>query len=238
MSIKSATPTLQAQFARLRSDKKEVLILDGGTGEELFFLGVPDDRKIWSATAVVKPEYHSILEQVHQSFVEAGADAVTTNSYGIVPGVGFATPEIIQHVACAGKIARECVPESILVLGSLGPLVESYRPDLIMTHDEGVTVYTAMAKALAPYVDSFLAETMSSFEECIQVVDAVNSLTSTEMRPIMVSFTLDGKGNFRSGESVVDGITRLLDYVTRRKQVERKYKCLCCEYHIGCILQC
>lgn len=59
---------------------RKVLILDGGTREELFRRGVPVDRKIWSATAVVKSEYHSTLQQVHQSFVQAGADAITTNS--------------------------------------------------------------------------------------------------------------------------------------------------------------
>ena len=103
------TPLLQSQMNRLRSNKSETLILDGGTGEELFVRGVPDDRKIWSATAVVHPQYHSTLQQVHSSFVEAGADAITTNSYGIVPGVGFSIAEIQQHVATAGRLARECV---------------------------------------------------------------------------------------------------------------------------------
>jgi len=223
MSTKSGTPILQSHFDRLRNNKKEVLLLDGGTGEELFRRGVPDDRKIWSATAVVNSQYHSVLQQVHQSFVDAGADAVTTNSYGIVPGVGFSTAEIFQHVATAGRLARECVPDSTLVFGSLGPLVESYRPDLILPHDEGVEVYTAMAKALSPYIDCFLAETMSSYEECIQAVGGVNELASNEVKPMMTSFTLDGHGDFRSGETVTDGITRLLEHVQKCKQVERKY---------------
>ena len=223
MTTKSTTPPIQAWLDRLRSEKNELLILDGGTGEELFRRGVPDDRKIWSATAVVNPQYHSILQQVHQSFVDAGADAITTNSYGIVPGVGFSLPDLTKHVACAGKLARDSVPESTLVLGSLGPLVESYRPDLILPHSEGVSAYVAMAKALSPYVDCFLAETMSSYEECIQVVDAVNELTPEEVRPVMVSFTLDGQGNFRSGETVTDGIARLLDFVKKQNnQVERE----------------
>ena len=69
---------------RLRSDTSAVMILDGGTGEELFLRGVPDDRKIWSAKAVVDATYHQALRDVHRSFIEAGSDAVTTNSYGIV----------------------------------------------------------------------------------------------------------------------------------------------------------
>lgn len=221
-SIKNASPLLQSQMNRLRNNKSETLILDGGTGEELFRRGVPDDRQIWSATAVIHPKYHSILQQVHASFVDAGADAITTNSYGIVPGVGFTLKDIEQHVATAGRLARECVSKSTLVFGSLGPLVESYRPDLIMSHNKGVAFYTNMARALSSYADVFLAETMSSFEECIQVVDAVNQLASPEIRPIMISFTLDSQGNFRSDETVVDGMTRLLEYTQKRKQLERK----------------
>lgn len=93
---------------------------------------------------------------------------------------------------------------------------------MIMKHGEGVEVYAKMARALSPYVDAFLAETMSSYEECIQVVDAVNELstTSTNIKPLMMSFTLDGKGNFRSEESVVDGIQRLLDHVKKCNHVE------------------
>jgi hypothetical protein len=51
----------------------------------------------------------------------------------------------------------------------------------------------------------------------------VNRLEPADVRPIMASFTLDGNGNFRSGETVTDGISRLLDYVKGHQQVERKF---------------
>jgi methionine synthase I (cobalamin-dependent) len=164
------------------------------------------------------------LKQVHQSFEEAGSDAITTNSYGIVPGAGFSLPEIVRHVDCAGRIARESVLPTTLLLGSLGPLMESYRPDLILPHEQGLTIYAAMAKALAPYVDCFLAETISSYDECIQIVDAVDRLEPTSKSPFMASFTLDENGNFRSGETVTDGISRLLHYVKKHQNVERKFR--------------
>lgn len=53
-------------FAKLRCDFSDTLLLDGGTGEELFRRGVPDDRSIWSAKAVVDNQYHGVLQQVHQ----------------------------------------------------------------------------------------------------------------------------------------------------------------------------
>ena len=54
--------SLLYHLKRLQSSKEESLLLDGGTGEELFLRGVPDDRKIWSATAIVHEKYHSIVE--------------------------------------------------------------------------------------------------------------------------------------------------------------------------------
>ena len=161
-----------------------------------FRSGVPDDREIWSATALVHPEYHTTLQRVHISFLQAGANAITTNSYGVTPGVGFEPNDITKYVALAGQIARQSVDEFVVVrddrtnddhhddtaddetipyvFGSLGPLVESYRPDLIMKHDEGVQIYKKICHSLSPYVDAYLAETMSCANESKQVVDAIS----------------------------------------------------------------
>jgi S-methylmethionine-dependent homocysteine/selenocysteine methylase len=204
-----------------KQHSSRILLLDGGTGEELFRQGMPDDRKIWSAAAVVNPQYHSILKKVHQSFVDAGSQGITTNSYGIVPGVGFTEDEIAKYVAEAGRLARESVrtsassstpTASALVFGSLGPLKESYRPDLILPHEEGVRIYSIMIAALKPNVDCFLAETMSSYEESIQAVEAV----ATTCMPMLVSYTLNSRGALRSGESVGDAIHKLLVFAKQR----------------------
>jgi S-methylmethionine-dependent homocysteine/selenocysteine methylase len=151
----SLSCSVQQTCTELLENPEKVLLLDGGTGEELFRRNVPDDRTIWSATALVHPEYHPILEQVHTSFLQSGSNFITTNSYGVVPGVGFKEEEITTYLQLAGQIARQAVinyydactwtrteqqeKEEILlprihVLGSLGPLVESYRPDLIKPH--------------------------------------------------------------------------------------------------------
>ena len=191
-------------------------LLDGGTGEELFRRGVPDDRKIWSARAVVDAKYHECLRHVHRSFLEAGACGVTTNSFGIVPGVGFGGEEIIKYCAIAGRIARESTEgyEDRFVFGSLGPLVESYRADLVMKHEDGVAFYKQMISALGPFVDCFLAETLSSVEESMQPIDA---LAQSEVdKCILVSYSLCSNGRLRDGETPESGIPRLLKYAHER----------------------
>lgn len=222
MSSQELPNTSLAQaFKKLFSDQHQVFLLDGGTGEELFRHGVPDDRKIWSATAVVHKQYHATLQQVHESFLQAGADAITTNSYGIVPGVGFALDDIAAHCATAGAIARNAVTNckpSAFVIGSLGPLVESYRPDLIMSHQEGASVYQRIIEALAPHVDAFLAETLSSVEESMQPINALATSSSERvLPPMLISYTLNSEGTLRSGENVVSAIPRILDYAQDRQ---------------------
>lgn len=177
----------------------------------------------------MKPQYHDTLRLVHRAFFNAGADAITTNSYGVVPGVGFSLEDIQRYVSIAGGVAREAAREIAasnsskhpLVFGSMGPLIESYRPDKILPHDEGVTFYRAIAEALSPHVDALLAETMSCVEEASQAVDAVGQLEDELSKPLFVSFTLDGSGMLRNGESVVHGISKIME-IAEEKTVDCK----------------
>jgi methionine synthase I (cobalamin-dependent) len=112
----------------------------------------------------------AFLQQVHRSFIRGGSQAIctiTTNSYAITPNVGFSDDELYRYASEARRLARECAVEAtrdILVMGSLPPLQESYRSDLILPHSEGFRYYTILVQALAPHVDCFLAETMSCYD--------------------------------------------------------------------------
>jgi S-methylmethionine-dependent homocysteine/selenocysteine methylase len=170
-----------------------------------------------------------------QSYLRAGSCAITTNSYGITPGVGFDDTEIKTYCDLAGKLAREAVNEvlseatddtsriattdrittpsaSYHVLGSLGPLLESYRADKLMEHEKGVATYSVMATSLAPHVDCFIAETMSCVKEVKQAMDAVSGLKleSNLVHPMLVSYTLSSEGTLRDGESAASAICKTI----------------------------
>ena len=242
MSASAAAPKkdlLRKHLDDLRSGK--TLLLDGGTGEELFLRGVEDDRKIWSATAIVNEKYHSILEEVHKSFIDSGSQAITTNSYGITPGVGFTDgDEVKRLVGISGEIARKAATDNkqeyvALVLGSLGPQVESYRPDLIMKHDDGVKAYQYPIEGLYPFVDIYLAETMSISDEALQVIDALSNFYQSQTQvqltkhPLLVSFTLRSDGKVRSGESVTEVIPKLIHYAFDKRVELIGVMFNCCE---------
>ena len=76
----------------------------------------------------------------------------------------------------AGSIVREVAdraPRKVLVAGSLPPLDESFRPDLVPPDDEARAVYANLATTLLPYVDVYLCETMSSIRESVNALTAV-----------------------------------------------------------------
>ena len=144
------------------------------------------------------------------SFIDAGSQAITTNSYGITPGVGFTNVEERKRlVGISGEIARKAAsksPNPVLVFGSLGPLVESYRADLIMKHEDGCMAYQYAVEGLHPYIDCYLAETMSCCEEACQAIDAISKYYSDHIKdeiikhhPVLVSFTLNSDGKTRAG---------------------------------------
>mmetsp|Transcript_4243 Transcript_4243/g.4924 ORF Transcript_4243/g.4924 Transcript_4243/m.4924 type:complete len:326 (+) Transcript_4243:215-1192(+) len=199
-----------------------VRLLDGGVGEELFRLGLPDDRKTWSAAAIFQEKYHELLIQVHENFLVSGAQFVTTNNYAITPGSGFSRDQVVAGCELAAKLARQSVNKyvartnleeteicsRIKILGCLPPLVESYRADLILKYDDGKQWYNDIGKALNPHVDVFIAETMSCIDESKQALEGVAEFG----KPLYCSWTLGADGQLRSGEDVTDAIRAVMGY--------------------------
>ena len=190
-----------------------VTILDGGTGRELRFRGVDVPPTIWSAKAlIVAPD---VVADIHRDYIAAGAEIITTNSYGVIRS-DLAMENVEHRFAelntLAGRLARDAANAAdrpIRVAGGLPPLRGSYRPDLVGTPEEIIPLYAEQAALLAPYVDLFICETMSSIAEARSAATAALSTG----KPVWVGFTLheDRSGRLRSGESVADAVRALSD---------------------------
>ncbi len=194
--------------------KNSVEILDGGTGEELQRLGLPDDRKIWSARALVDAQYHDLVRRVHQNFIRAGAGYITTNNYAVTPNCGLGD-RLEELTALAGQLAIDardkCIKEGyppVKICGCLPPLGESYRPDLILPRDISLNYYGRIAMTLRPFVDIFLAETMSCLAEATFALEAAIAVSPD--LPLWVSWTVQQDGCLRSGEPATEAIRSLL----------------------------
>lgn len=203
------------------------ILLDGGTGEELMRRGLVDDRKTWSAVAVSNTEYHDLLYEVHLDFLKAGSDYVTCNNFGITPGVGFDKERMKQLTRKSGEICRRATDDfeklsqgrrRCKVLGSLPPLVESYRADLVMDHDSGVDVYKeCIIDVLDDIVDGWIAETLSGSKECIMALDALGEYYEQhdprQMKDVFVSMTVKKDGLVRSGQGAGEAVACILEHL-------------------------
>ncbi|WP_038910070.1 homocysteine S-methyltransferase family protein [Dickeya dadantii] len=185
-----------------------VLILDGGMGRELARIGAPFRQPEWSALALMESPQH--VRQVHDSYIAAGAQVITTNSYAVVP---FHISDAVFNArgqalaTLAGQLARQAADAAahpVRVAGSLPPVLGSYRPDLFNAA-AATPILKTLIDALNPYVDVWLAETQSSLAE----VALVRELLANDARELWLSFTLqdeldaDGHARLRSGETVV-----------------------------------
>jgi S-methylmethionine-dependent homocysteine/selenocysteine methylase len=194
-----------------------ITILDGGMGGELIQRGFATRGGLWSAQALIDaPE---AVVQLHRDYIDAGARIVATNTYSTIPSYlekqGLQS-RFVELTRFAAELARRAADESgadVWVAGSLPPLAESYRPDLVPADDVALPIYLAMAEALEPLVDLFLCETMSSGREAYNAASQAKAVARRRSLPVLVSFTLDespGRG-LRSGESIADAFALLAE---------------------------
>ena len=117
-------------------EKQDVLILHGALGTELEALGYDISGKLWSAKYLL--EEPSIIQDIHETYIAAGADLVTTSSYqATLPGlqeVGLSEAEaraVIAQTVDLAKAARD------RVWASISDAEKSKRPYPLISGDVG-----------------------------------------------------------------------------------------------------
>lgn len=188
-----------------------ILILDGGMGQEIIRRGVPQRSGLWSASALI--EAPQVVQAIHEDYIRAGARVITTNTYITartrleIAGIPERFAELNRLAGDLARRARDACGEAVLIAGSLPPLYASYRPDLDRGFETSEPYYREMAEMLAPYVDLFLCETMTSGGEALAAVCGAKGTG----KPVWVAWTLaDGGADLlRSGETVAQAASVL-----------------------------
>ncbi len=166
--------------------KKGVLILDGAMGTELYKRGL-DPFAIPEELNLVNPD---MIIRVHKDYLEAGADIITTNTFGgnryklTLKGLGDKVYEINKKGA---EIARSVAKDRAYVAGSMGPIGKMIAPLGDISFEEAVSYYKEQGEALAEGgVDFYLVETQIDIQE---VKAAILGLRAASSLPIAVSIT-------------------------------------------------
>ena len=192
---------MNSVFSALPDD---LILLDGSMGQELINRNASGQGVLWSAKALFDaPE---VVQAVHEDYIRAGADIITTNSYACIrnnfepEGLLSRLGEMNRLAAELAQRARDNCGKPVLIAGSMGPQNGSYRPDLVGSYEETEALYREQAEFLAPHVDFFICETMSCM---LEARAAVTAATATG-KPVWLSWSIDdtGAAKLRSGESL------------------------------------
>jgi len=152
----------------------DIVLLDGGMGQELIHRSSQPPSPLWSARVMMdEPE---IVEAVHREYIDAGALVLTLNSYSATPErlARDASADLFEPLqAKAIAIARAARGDrQITIAGCLSPLYGSYHPEWAPSFEECLATYRRIVAEQQGAVDVFLCETLSSVKEVRAAVQA------------------------------------------------------------------
>lgn len=191
---------------------RDLLLLDGATGTELDRRGVDISLPLWSARAIL--DAPDELRGVHESFLDAGADAITTATFRThqrnlaLEEMGDRARELTLRAVEIAQQARDKVNPEALVFGSVAPLEDCYRPERAPDEETCESEHAELIEHLLEAgVDRILIETMGTNREAAAAAQVARRLTEPSNTPWMISFSThsDGPpGALLSGEPVAD----------------------------------
>lgn len=182
-----------------------ITLLDGSIGQELVRRSGAQPTPLWSTQVMIdRPD---LVRAVHDIYFAAGATVATTNTYATLRDrlerVGL--EDEVAHladIAVTAAIAARDAHGTGRVAGAIGPLVQSYRPDLCPPSHEAAAIYAEVITALAPRVDLLLLETMCSVD---QARGAMMAARDTALPVWLAVSVMDEDGTrLRSGEPLAD----------------------------------
>ncbi len=195
------------------ADPIDIVLLDGGMGQELYHRSRNPASPLWSAQVLMdEPE---LVETVHSEFIAAGARIIILNAYSATPerladaGKAELFEPVQAQAISVAKAARDKSGKPVRIAGCLSPLVASYRPDLVPDAETSLGLYRRVVAAQQDAVDFFLCETLASVKEARVATQAAKE----SGKPVWTGLTVDDSDatKLRSGDALADGIQAAID---------------------------
>jgi len=185
--------------------ERPFLLADGATGTNLFAAGLETGEapELWNE---INPEG---IVALHQSFVDAGADIILTNTFGgTVQRLKLhkADGRMAAINRRAAELARGVADRAgrpVVVAGSMGPTGELIEPLGALSMEACHAAYADQAKALAAGgADVLWIETLSSREELTAAVAGAGEAGL----PIVTTLSFDTNGRTMMGVTPADAV--------------------------------
>jgi len=174
---------------RERLAEGTVLLFDGAIGTMLFQRGLAPGQPPESVTL----ERPAVLEEIASLYLDAGADILTTNTFGASP-LRLALHGLDAHTEAVNREAvlatRRVAGDRAYVAGSCGPCGRLLEPYGDVSPGEVSAGFGRQAGALIDAgVDCVLVETMTDLTEATLAVRAAREI-STHL-PVLATMTFD-----------------------------------------------
>ena len=164
------------------------LLMDGAMGSRLMQKGMRSNV----VPEIMNLEKPDMVLEVHQEYLTAGADVITTNTLGGTrlklkkAGVAHLTAKVNQ-AAC--QIARQAAGKFHFVAGDIGSVGEILEPFGTLSQAEAVENFQEQARLLAESgVDCFIIETMFDVRECQAAIQGVRAVSDL---PLFATMTFE-----------------------------------------------
>ena len=188
-----------------------MLLLDGATATELQRRGVRVRPPWWTTAALLSGRGRAVLRAVHSDYVRAGAQMLTANTFRCnlraLLAAGTDAAGAARLVSGAVRIARAAAGgHGVAVAGSMAPVMDCYRPDLVPDTTSLRDEHAWLARELVTAgVDLILVETMN----CLREARVATEQALAAGARVAVSLVAGTGDALLSGEAIAPAVVAL-----------------------------
>ncbi len=165
-------------------------IFDGGMGSEIAKTGVeftyPEELNVTHSNLICK---------IHECYAEAGADFITTNTFGLNRVKYKGAYQISDLCDAAIDNARKA---NKAVFFDIGPTGAMLKPVGMLSFDEAYDAFAEVVRLSCDKVDGYILE---SFSDLYEIKAAVLAVKENCDKPIFATMTFDRTGRTLTGTS-------------------------------------
>lgn len=180
---------------------KDFLLFDGGFGTQLQAFGMKAGQ-IPEELNIDNPE---LIKSIHKRYLEAGADFVTTNTFGCnrlkMADAKYPVSEMIKAAVKNAEDARRGAgrENDAYIALDLGPIGTMLKPLGTLEFEEAISIIAEEIDAAGDKVDVILFETMTDIYE---VKAGILAAREHSRLPIFTSMTFEKSGRTLTGTDV------------------------------------
>ncbi len=230
MNVQSEELTRTHPFTRkerisalIEAFNHRVMVLDGAMGTAIQDLNLTMEefggQNYEGCNENLNLTHPQSIEKIFKTYLEAGADIITTNTFGATPlvlnefGLASKAKNLNKQAAhLARKLADRYSTNNRpkFVAGSIGPTTKAISVTQGITFSELIKNFQIQAEGLYEGgIDYFLIETCQDTRNIKAALIAINALPKKVRLPIAVSATIEPMGTMLAGQTVEALVTSL-----------------------------